>query len=369
MLGLTTPLHYGIFFGYCGLWVSSHLLVYGSRREGAPSYNPTSVVLLTELVKFVMATGMYIGNDGSAKQMAEAARDHWRLLLKYAVPALLYCFYNNLIYINLATFDPGTYNVLMQLKIVLTGVVYQIMFAKRLNRLQWSAIFLITAGCMVKESSKLIGGGAEEALKNNAWRWLSLIVQMLCSVLAGVYTEVLLKGELDARVTTNLQNAMMYFQSMLFNIGYIFVNGKLGVALSLENAAGIFTPNVLAIIVIMSSVGLVTGFFLKHLDSVVKAIAGAFEIVFTMILGYFVFGVPLTGMSMIAAVVVGLGVALYSRPPGQPVTAEAAVAETQLASVVGKASEDDVEQGADPVGDTDVVNGDSDEEERLMDAP
>ena len=34
---------------------------------------------------------------------------------------------------------------------------------------------------------------------------------------------------------------------------------------------------VLAIICIMSSVGLVTGFFLKHLDSVLKAVASALE--------------------------------------------------------------------------------------------
>jgi arginine/ornithine N-succinyltransferase beta subunit len=34
---------------------------------------------------------------------------------------------------------------------------------------------------------------------------------------------------------------------------------------------------VLAIIAIMSTVGLVTGFFLKHLDSVLKAVASALE--------------------------------------------------------------------------------------------
>ena len=42
------------------------------------------------------------------------------------MPALLYCVYNNLVYINLAAFDPGTYNVLMQLRIVITGFLYQV---------------------------------------------------------------------------------------------------------------------------------------------------------------------------------------------------------------------------------------------------
>ena len=34
----------------------------------------------------------------------------------------LYALYNNLLFVNLKSFDPGTYNVLIQLKIALTGV-------------------------------------------------------------------------------------------------------------------------------------------------------------------------------------------------------------------------------------------------------
>lgn len=49
LLGLDTAQKRGIFAGYVLLWVSSHLLVYSSRRAGAPPYNPASVVLLTEV--------------------------------------------------------------------------------------------------------------------------------------------------------------------------------------------------------------------------------------------------------------------------------------------------------------------------------
>ena len=49
VLGLDTPFKQGLFATYVLLWVSSHLLVYSSRRAGAPPYNPASVVLLTEV--------------------------------------------------------------------------------------------------------------------------------------------------------------------------------------------------------------------------------------------------------------------------------------------------------------------------------
>lgn len=60
--------------------------------------------------------------------------------------------------------------------------------------------------------------------------------------------------------------------------------------------------------------GLVTGFFLKHLDSVLKAVASATEIVFTMIAAWALFGTPIHPNDLAAGCLVGLGVALYSRP-------------------------------------------------------
>ena len=247
ILGLDTPLKQGIFGGYVTLWVFSHLLVYASRREGAPEFNATSVVLLTELIKLVMATTMYIVYDGSFAQMTQAARDSVPLLLKYCVPALLYCVYNNLVYANLAVFDPGTYNVLMQVRIVMTGVLYQVLFSKQLSRNQWLAILLITFGCMCKESDKLTSSAS---LSASARAWLMLLAQMLAAVFAGVYTEVLLKGgEVACGVTTNLQNAYMYLHSILWNAVFLLAQGKLSEAVSPRNLAAVFSPTVVAIMV------------------------------------------------------------------------------------------------------------------------
>jgi len=65
---------------------------------------------------------------------------------------------------------------------------------------------------------------------------------------------------------------------------------------------------------IMSSVGLVTGFFLKHLDSVLKSIASATEIVLTMIASAMLFGTSLNTAGLMAALLVAGGVAMYARP-------------------------------------------------------
>eukprot|EP00435_Cladocopium_sp_Y103_P006063 s2872_g1.t4 len=312
MLGLDSALKQGIFTTYVTLWTSSHLLVYSSRLSSAPSYNATSVVLLTETVKLILAASMYVVYDGSLREMIRVASKEVRVLLLYGIPAVLYAMYNNLLFINLASFDPGTYNVLIQLKIALTGVLYQILFSKQLNRNQWAAILLITLGCMCKESGKVTTFGFQANLSS----WFLLFVQMLCSVLAGVYNEVLLKGSDSAKrgVTTNLQNAFMYIQSIVVNFVVLIWEGKASEAISPQNLEAIASLKVLAIIAIMSTVGLVTGFFLKHLDSVLKAVASALEVVFTMLFGFLFFGAPLGLTGLISGLLVGVGVALYSRP-------------------------------------------------------
>eukprot|EP00931_Biecheleriopsis_adriatica_P080678 TRINITY_DN5402_c0_g1_i3.p1 TRINITY_DN5402_c0_g1~~TRINITY_DN5402_c0_g1_i3.p1 ORF type:complete len:319 (+),score=32.86 TRINITY_DN5402_c0_g1_i3:52-1008(+) len=282
MLGLTTPLKKSIFAAYVGLWTASHLLVYASQRNGAPTYNTTSVVLLTELVKLIMALSMYLMYDGSFASLMKVTASEVPLFFKYGVPALLFAVCNNLMYMNLASFDPGTYNILIQMKTPLIGVVHQWLFSTLLNKNQWIGIFLIMLGCMCKESHKLTSLAGMQA---GVSAWFTLALQMLCSCAAGVYNELLLKGKwVESRgVTTNMQNAFMYLQSIAVNTCFLLWNGRLVDAVSPSNVSAILTPSVLCIVAILSSVGLVTGFFLKHLDSVLKAVASALEVVFTML--------------------------------------------------------------------------------------
>ena len=48
------------------------------------------------------------------------------VLLLYLVPAALYCLYNNLSFTSLSYFNPTTYFMFMQIRLLLTGVIYQV---------------------------------------------------------------------------------------------------------------------------------------------------------------------------------------------------------------------------------------------------
>jgi hypothetical protein len=47
-------------------------------------------------------------------------------MMLYFVPAFMYCLYNNLAFVNLSAFDPTTYYLLLQFRVVVTGVVFQV---------------------------------------------------------------------------------------------------------------------------------------------------------------------------------------------------------------------------------------------------
>jgi len=169
-------------------------------------------------------------------------------------------------------------------------------------------------------------------------------------------------------VPTHLQNAYMYAASVLCNLLVLLFEGRLGEAVARDNLSALCTPTLLAVVAIMSSVGgvmalppatpgalaeplrsalpqvgVVTGFFLRHLDSVLKAVASALEVVFSMLLSSLLFAVPLTPQAAGAALLVGGGVALYARPLSQP--AEATTAQGYAYSPVARDDEELSEEG------------------------
>ena len=65
------------------------------------------------------------------------------VLLFYFVPAGLYCLYNNLQFVNLAAYDPTTYYLLLQFRVVVTGVVFQVSCLKPLRCLAYYVFIML----------------------------------------------------------------------------------------------------------------------------------------------------------------------------------------------------------------------------------
>lgn len=141
-----------------------------------------------------------------------------------------------------------------------------------------------------------------------------ILAQTICSCLAGVYNEYLLK---DRGVDVNIfiQNVFMYLDSIVCNIVVLMMQGNIGEIFLSENLTNLLNLNVILIIINNSAIGIITSFFLKYMNSILKTFASAIELMFTAVLCYFLFAIPIYVNTFLAITVVSLAIYLYSQNP------------------------------------------------------
>ncbi|XP_020293281.1 CMP-sialic acid transporter 5 isoform X3 [Pseudomyrmex gracilis] len=235
------------------------------------------------------------------------------VLLLYMIPAFLYCLYNNLAFVNLARFDPTSYYVLLQLRVVLTGIIFQVIFNKKLSSIQWFSLLILTVGCMIKHFNVQVLN--QEFHVNISLGFI--LIQTTCSCLAGVYNEYLLKKQ-GAEIDIFVQNIFMYIDSIICNIIAIILLSTFEInTFSSVSINASLQPKVILIMINNALVGIITSFFLKALNSILKTFASAMELIFTAVLCWILFGIPINTNTVISIAMVSFAVVIYSRNPVQ----------------------------------------------------
>lgn len=314
-----TRLSAAIFVGYIVFFIAQAILVRASQGGlGRYSYNVTCVVMLTEVLKLIISSALYMKDHNFQSLRTEVVK-YRKVFALYLVPALLYCFYNNLSFRNLQAFDPTTYNLLMQFRVVITGIVFQLLFQKKLSGQQWFSLCLLTVGCIVKQLS-FTGGEAKASdvgiLETMfSFKILFLLFQMLCSCFAGVYNEFLLK-DTGADLHIMIHNVFMYVDSIACNLAMLTWNGQVGDLFNATELANILgQPLVVCVIINGSLCGIIVSVFLKSLNSILKTFAGALDLSFTAILCWFIFRIPIDLPTVVAITIVSIATYLYSQNP------------------------------------------------------
>lgn len=146
---------------------------------------------------------------------------------------------------------------------------------------------------------------------------------MFCSCFAGVYNEYLLKSDRTIQVDLMLQNAFMYLNSIICNlILLIYFDYQQPTVSAIDKFVHtvqlIFSgKEILVAFIILNNaaVGLVTSLFLKSMTSILKTFASALELLFTSILAWILFSIPVSIYTFIAIFIVSMAVYLYSINP------------------------------------------------------
>lgn len=141
-----------------------------------------------------------------------------------------------------------------------------------------------------------------------------ILIQTICSCLAGVYNEYLLKDK-GEDINIYVQNVFMYLDSIFCNALILLLQGNLIGAFSVDNLLAIAKPSVLVVMFINCAIGITTSFFLKYMNSIIKTFASALELVFTAILCRILFAIPIYLNTVASIAIVFFSLFLYSQSP------------------------------------------------------
>ncbi|KFM27802.1 putative UDP-sugar transporter protein SLC35A5 [Auxenochlorella protothecoides] len=279
--------------GDCFLIVLVHL---SKDADGSYGFNPIAVNLLVEVVKTLFALGTLIaygtGRPGIplTHSLESFARDasHNRLL---AVPALLYAVNNYLKFVMQLYFKPTTAKMLGNSKILVIAVLMRSVLRRSFTTFQWEALFLLVAGITVNQLNYCAGqgvGGMDAVTPAAVAFTLSSIT---IPSLASVYNEAALKRHMDTSVL--LQNFFLYFYGACFNaVGLLAVAGAQGSGIGhLFHGFGTVT---LLLVVNNALQGILSSFFFKFADTILKKYSSTIATIFTGIMSAALFGHALT---------------------------------------------------------------------------
>lgn len=181
--------------------------------------------------------------------------------------------------------------------------------------MQWISLGILTLGCMIKNfDAASVQSKGDTDLWSQLFNiyFLSINFQNFCSCLAGTYNEYLLKTK-GSNVDIFLQNVFMYMDSVICNFFILMFKGEL--ATIFDDFGSLADTFVILIIINSAVVGIVTSFFLKNLNSILKTYASALELVITAIVCYLLFNILITGFTVLSICLVSIAVAMYFKNP------------------------------------------------------
>ena len=309
VLGLDTTTKQIVFLNYLGLWCALRLVIYGSQRGDEQKYSPAALLVVTTLLKLLISLlWCWWDTKKSIHGVWQQVITSKQLAIRYIAPAASYVIYDNVMFFCLSQLDPVTYVILMQFRLPITGFVWQFVFGKRMEAIQWSGLVLVMSACILQRS--MVKTTSPGRSVNIALGIVGVIVQIACGVFSSVYNESMLK---KGDISLHLQNIYMYTHSIICNCLWIYFSGQTS-SLSFSSTWQIISSSQqLPVVILLACIGIATSLFLKHLDSVKKSIASAIELFCDAVLAWYFFGIPIRAGTSFALLLCASGIILYSK--------------------------------------------------------
>nr|XP_057919472.1 probable UDP-sugar transporter protein SLC35A4 [Doryrhamphus excisus] len=275
-----------------------------SKVDDRVPFDPSSCVVMIELAKLLVSFAALVSTDGTS---ALRAAHSMVLVAPYAIPAVLYAVNNNLVVLMQAYMDPSSFQVLSNLKIATTAVLYSLCLSRTLRWRQWVSVGLLMAAGVCHSYSSLdpANGVPDDATRLHITAWGLLLILVYCcfSGLAAVYTERVLKSQ---KLPLSLQNLYLYVFGVLIN-GLSSFSALASDKSFLEG----YSCTVWAIVVGQAANGLLMSVLLKHGSGITRLFIISCSMLVNALLSWALLGLQLTFFFLLPVSMVGLAAYLY----------------------------------------------------------
>lgn len=276
------------------LCISSSLeaiLIHFIQKNQVINVHSEQLIILSEILKIIVSLICFY------KTKTNTERFNFINIEWFIIPSFIYMISNNLTYYALIYITPSLFNLLSNLKIpVTTFLAFFFLHKSSFNLNQLYAILFIFCGNVLAFCSNI-------NLQNfNYIGLISMILYSLCSGIASVYSEYIMKFE--------FYDENVFLQNIKFSICSVVSNLLLSV-LRRNILSWYIEPIHLLAISSMSINGLITGLVLKFQGSIIKTYATSLSVFISILISNLLWNYTISIFFIFGAIISFLGINIY----------------------------------------------------------
>ncbi|CAL9223899.1 unnamed protein product [Arabidopsis halleri] len=306
---------------------SQGILTTLSQSDGGYKYDYATVPFLAEVFKLIIS-GLFLWREmrTSSSTTSRITKD-WKSVRLFVIPSLIYLIHNNVQFATLTYVDTSTYQIMGNLKIVTTGILFRLFLKRKLSKLQWMAIGLLAVGTTTSQVKGCGEATCDSLFTAPIQGYLLGILSAGLSALAGIYTEFLMKRNND---TLYWQNLQLYTFGSLFNVARLIADDfRHGFEKGpwWQRIFDGYSITTWMVVLNLGSTGLLVSWLMKYADNIVKVYSTSMAMLLTMVASIYLFSFKPTLQLFLGIVICIMSLHMYFAPPHTlvdlPVTNEA----------------------------------------------
>lgn len=291
---------------------SQGILTALSQSNGSYKYNYATVPFLAEIFKLAVSSFL-LWRQLRALPLPRITTE-WKSILLFPIPSIIYLIHNNVQFATLTFVDPSTYQIMGNLKIVTTGILFRSFLKRKLSNLQWMAILLLAVGTTTSQVKGCGVAKCDSLFSAPLQGYLLGILSACLSALAGVYTEYLMKKNNDSLYWQNVQ---LYAFGVLFNMIRLImddVSAGFEKGTWWQNLFDGYDFTTWLVVLNLASTGLLVSWLMKYADNIVKVYSTSMAMLLTMVLSAYLFDFRPTLQLFLGIVICIISVQMYFTP-------------------------------------------------------